>query len=188
MLAGVDASQLEDDMATVRVSLFFHRAMVGLTAVVMVTSELCACIMRPASTSVIIPPHPVALCSVGFVANNIPFLSLNLSIVLGMLANIVLNVTAYSNGATGIQFSTILACLLASNKKARKHVILRLRQKYDTLGIGHWTCNIVTCPNCDIGGNNAVDPIVSIALVPLRREDPSALPTPARGPTIRVAR
>ena len=53
MLAGFDASQLEDDMATVRVTLIFHRAMVGLTAVVMVTSELCACIMRPASTSVI---------------------------------------------------------------------------------------------------------------------------------------
>ena len=89
--------------------LIFHRAMFGLTAIVMVTSEVCACIMRPASTRVIISPHPVALCSVEFVANNIPFLSLNLSIVLEMLANIVLNVTAYSNEATGIQFSTILA-------------------------------------------------------------------------------
>ena len=86
MLAGVDASQLEDDMATVRVSLIFHRAMIGLTAVVMVTSEVCAAIMRPASTSVIIPPHPTALCSVGFVANNVPFLSLNFSFLsLGFL-------------------------------------------------------------------------------------------------------
>ena len=175
-------------MATVRVSLIFHRAMIGLTAVVMVTSEVCAAIMRPASTSVIIPPHPTALCSVGFVANNIPFLSLNISIVLGMVANIALNIVGYTNGATGIQFSAILACLLASNKKARKHVMLRLRQKYDTMGIGHWTCDNVTCPNCDFGGNNTVDPVVPIALVPLRREDSSALPTPARGPKPRVAR
>ena len=128
ILAGVDASQLEDDMATLRVSFFFHRAMLGLTAVVMVTSEVCAAIMRPASTGVITPQtHPVALCSVGFVTNNIPFLSLNISIVLGMLANIALNIVGYTNGATGIQFSAILACLLVSNKKARKHVMLRMR-------------------------------------------------------------
>ena len=65
---------LDGDTTTEAVSLIIPRIMVCVTAIVMVTSEVCAHIMRllyPASTSVI-PLIPV--CSVGFVANNIPFL------------------------------------------------------------------------------------------------------------------
>ena len=189
---------LDGDAATEAVSLIIPRIMVIVTAIVMVTSEVCAHIMRflyPESTSVI-PLIPV--CSVGFVKNNIPFLTLNFSIGLGMLVKMILDIIDYTNGGIGIQFCAILVCLLASNKKARKHVLLRMRQKYDTMSIGHWTLDNVTCPHY-----NAVDPGVSIALVPLplvplalvplvplvpRREWSSALPTPARLPKIRVAR
>ena len=189
---------LDGDTATEAVSLIIPRIMVCVTAIVMVTSEVCAHIMRilyPASTSVIPLVH---VCSVGFVVNNIPFLTLNFSIGLGMLVNIILNMIDYTNGGTGIQFCAILACLLASNKKARKHVLLRMRQQFDTMSIGHWTCGNVAFPHCDIGGNNTVDPVVSIALVPPalvplvplapRREESSLLSTPARLPKIRVAR
>ena len=190
---------LDGDTATEAVSLIIPRIMVIVTAIVMVTSEVCAHIMRflyPESTSVI-PLIPV--CSVGFVGNNIPFLTLNFSIGVVMLVKMILNMIDYTNGGIGIQFCAILVCLLASNKKARKHVMLRMRQKYDTMSIGHWTLDNVTCPHSD----NAVDPGVSIALVPLplvplalvplvplvpRREGSSALPTPARLPKIRVAR
>ena len=189
---------LDGDAATEAVSLIIPRIMVIVTAIVMVTSEVCAHIMRllyPASTSVI-PLVPV--CSVGFVENNIPFLTLNFSIGVVMLVKMILDMIDYTNGGIGIQFCAILVCLLASNKKARKHVMLRMRQKYDTMSIGHWTLDNVTCPHCDIRGNNTVDPVVSIALVPLalvplaplvqRRGESSPLPTPARLPKIRVAR
>ena len=47
----------------------------GATALPMVTVEICAFIMRPAST--IIQP----VCTVGFIVNKIPFFTLNFSIV-----------------------------------------------------------------------------------------------------------
>ena len=100
-MTGVDPSQLDGDIATVTVSLLFHRLVVDLTIVVMVISEVCARIKRPASSVI---AHPVSVCSVGFVANNIPFFSLNFSIVLGILANLVLNKIVYINEATGVQF------------------------------------------------------------------------------------
>ena len=43
----------------------------------------CAHVMRPASTII----HPV--CSVGFIVNNIPFFSLNFSMVLGIVGQLV---------------------------------------------------------------------------------------------------
>ena len=49
----------------------------AVTVLAMVTAEICACVMRPASTII----HPV--CSVGFIVNHIPnvLLVINLSIV-----------------------------------------------------------------------------------------------------------
>merc|ERR1719234_1275627 len=46
------------------------------TALAMITAEICACIMRPAST--IIQP----VCSIGVIVNSIPFFTLNMSIVM----------------------------------------------------------------------------------------------------------
>ena len=56
-------------------------------------------------------------------------------------------------GASGIPISAVLTTLLVSNKKARKHVLLRLRQKIDAIAIG---------------GNNTVHPVLSIALAQVR--------------------
>ena len=49
----------------------------GATALAMLTAEICACAMRPASLTII---HPG--CSVGLVVNVIPFFTINLSIVM----------------------------------------------------------------------------------------------------------
>ena len=51
-----------------------------------------------------------------------------------------------------LHMSVVVATILATNKGARKHVSSRLRQHIDSF---------------TIGGNNAVHPVVEIALVPL---------------------
>ena len=66
---------------------------------------------------------------------------------------IVRDVVFNSYGARGVPISAVLTTLLLSNKKARKHIALRLRQKIDSISIG---------------GNNNVHPVVEVALVELR--------------------
>ena len=114
----------------------------------MVTAEICACLMRPAST-IIHPP----VCSVGLIVNSIPFFTLNLSIVLML---VVQTATVFFELQTSILFniSAVLTTILVTNKGARAHVAKRLRQQIDSF---------------TIGGNNTVHPaLVEIALVPLR--------------------
>ena len=118
----------------------------GVTAFAMVISEICAQIMRPASTII----HPV--CSAGFIVNNIPFFSLNFSIVLEIVVQLVTAVFFKFLVPFWLHASVVVATILATNKGARKHVASRLRQHIDTF---------------TIGGNNTVHPIVEIALVPL---------------------
>ena len=61
----------------------------------------------------------------------------------------------------GVQLSLILAALLVTNKKAQKHLRTRLRQKMDSLSIGR---------------SSRVEPLVSIALVPVQPErEPEAV-------------
>ena len=119
----------------------------GAMALAMVTAEICACIMRPASTIV----HPV--CSVGFVVNHIPFFSLNISIVLVTVVNTVTWVFFEFSSPYWLNMSAVMTSILVTNKGARAHVATRLRQQIDSF---------------TIGGNNTVHPVVEIALVPLR--------------------
>ena len=131
----------------------------GVTVFVMITSELCACIMRPASTITL----PV--CSAGFIVNTIPFFSLNISIVLALVVHVVTGVFFKFLGRPfWLYFSAILMAILVTNQGARKHVATRVRQQIDTL---------------TIGGNNTVHPIVEIALVPLPDAQTPAPPTRA---------
>ena len=148
--------------------LFFS----GVTAVAMVISEICALVMRPASTII----HPV--CSAGFIVNNIPFFSLNFSIVLGIVVQLVTAVFFEFLVPFWLHTSVIVATILATNKGARKHVALRLRQQIATFTIGgnntvHQVVSVASrlrqqIDSFTIGGNNTVHPVVSIALVPLR--------------------
>ena len=119
----------------------------GAMALAMVTAEICACIMRPASTIV----HPV--CSVGFVVNHIPFFTLNISIVLVLVVNTVTWVFFEFSSPYWLNMSAVMTSILVTNKGARAHVATRLRQQIDSF---------------TIGGNNTVHPVVEIALVPLR--------------------
>ena len=119
----------------------------GAMALAMVTAEICACIMRPASTIV----HPV--CSVGFVVNHIPFFTLNISIVLVTVVNTVTWVFFEFSSPYWLNMSAVMTSILITNKGARAHVAKRLRQQIDSF---------------TIGGNNTVHPFVEIALVPLR--------------------
>ena len=133
----------------VPLGLLFHRVTIGATLLIMAVSEVSARLMRPATTAVHLPGPEDDFV----VENNIPFSSLNLSIMIGIIVIIVRDVVFNSYGARGIPISAVLATLLVSNKKARKHILLRLRQKIDSLAIG---------------SNNSVHPAVSVALVELR--------------------
>ena len=117
---------------------------------------MLSCVMRPALTIT----QPV--CSDGFTVNNIPFFSLNFSIVLGIVVQLVTAVFFEFLVPFWLHTSVIVATILATNKGARKHVALRLRQKIATF---------------TIGGNNTVHPNVEIALVPLGDAPTPANPT-----------
>ena len=131
-------------------SFIVHRVTCGVTILIMLLSEVSASIMRLSSTTTV---HPLDPNNDFVIENNIPFSSLNLAIVLGLIVIIVRDVVFNSFGARGIPISAVLATLLFSNKKARKHIALQLRQKIDSISIG---------------GNNTVHPVVEVALVELR--------------------
>ena len=120
----------------------------GATALAMLTAEICACAMRPASLTII---HPG--CSVGLVVNVIPFFTINLSIVMIIVVQTVAMVFFGFLAPFWLIISAVTTTILVTNKGARAHVELRLRQQIDRF---------------TIGGNNTAHPVVSIALVPLR--------------------
>ena len=105
--------------------------------------------------------HPV--CAVGFIVYNIPFFTLNFSIVLSLVVQTVTKVFFEFQSPFWLCFSAVLTSILVTNKGARAHVATRLRQQIDSF---------------TIGGNNTVE----IALVPLRSLTGSAstLPTSTR--------
>ena len=136
----------------------------GLTALVMAISDVFARVIVPAPTAI----SPVT-CTVGFVTNNIPFLTLNFSIVIGIFVNMVMVFFFTAFGAHGVQISAVLTVLLVTNKKARDHLKLRLQQQFDSFTVGG--TNLVHPVGWNNSVNppvskNAVDPVVSIA--PLR--------------------
>ena len=128
----------------------FHRVTCGVTILIWLFSEVSARIMRLSSTA---PVQPLGPNNDLIIENKIPFSSLNLAIFLGVIVVIVRDVVFNSVGARGIPISAVLATLLFSNKKARKHIALQLRQKIDSIYIGT---------------NNTVHPVVEVALVELR--------------------
>ena len=119
-----------------------------LTVLVLVTSEICACTMiHPATTNV----QPTS-CSTNFITNLIPFVSLHICIIVGFFRHIVLGFLFDIAVPTWLVICLFLLAILATNRKAQKHVALRIRQKLSMM---------------TVGGNNAVHPIISVALVQL---------------------
>ena len=125
----------------------------------MAGSELSARLMHPKSTA--IHPLPGPADHVVVIKENIPFSSLNLSIVLVIIVIIVRDAVFNAYGARGIPISAVLTTLLVSNKKAQKHVLLRLRQKLDVIAIG---------------GNNTVHPVLTISLSQVRDQMDDSAP------------
>ena len=125
------------------VYFYFHLISVILTAIVMVGSEIVA---RFSLT-----PLPANNPS-STIINTIPFLTLNISLALAIVFNVILTLSGI-RPASGVQLSLTLAALLVRNKKAQKHLRNRLRQKIDS---------------CFIGRRSRVEPVVTIAFVPVR--------------------
>ena len=130
----------EDGMATRSFDLFsFVRLFIfslscTLTAISMVVAEVCVRFKsHHASTAI----QPVSCSLLPFFTNHIPFMTLNLSIIIGIVVNmtvlVLLTPCVHECSPPGIQFSVILAVILVTNKEARKHVMLRLKQKLDSL-------------------------------------------------------
>ena len=123
---------------------------VGITALAMITSEICAHIMRPPSSPELVTP----LCAPGYVVINIPF---NFSIVLVILVSIFVRFFFIVAVPPWLLVSALLTAMLATNQMARKHVALRMRQQLDRIIIGR----------NNIRRYKTVEHIVSVALVPL---------------------
>ena len=121
----------------------FTRGSSGITALSILASIACGLyanwgFVTPTPN----PPTPLIL-------TNIPFNTLNLAIVIGIVVFLVLNVLFNFEGKGGLYLSAILLCVLLCNREARKHVRLRFRQLIDRF---------------TIGGTNSVGPIATIAL------------------------
>ena len=119
------------------------RGSMGVTALSILTSIACGVyanggFARPT------PNPPNALLQV-----NIPFSTLHLTIALGIVVFIVLNIFFNFEGVGGLFASALLLGFLFCNREARKHIALRLRQLIDRF---------------TIGGNNSFDPFVSLAV------------------------
>ena len=127
--------------------IYFHATSATLTVLFMIGSDIFVRFSRRSQ------PTP-ANASTSTIINTIPFSTLNISIALTVVVNMIMSMF----GATmvnGMQSSLILAALLVTNRKARKHVRIRMRQNIDSLTIGRLS-------------SNRVEPAVSIALVPIR--------------------
>ena len=131
----------------------------GITGLAMLIVEICAYVMRPTST---ISQDPV--CSAGFIVNNVPFFTLNFSIGLVIVVQVVTGVFFGFLLPFWFNVSAAITSLLVTNKGARTFVGSRLRQKIDTFTIGR---------------SNTVHPVVvSVAFLPPRSQ------TGPDGPTL----
>ena len=119
-----------------------------LTVLVLVTSEICACSMIHPATTIVQPTS----CSTNFITNPIPFVSLHICIIVGFFRHMVLGYLFDIAVPPWLVICSLLLAILATNRKAQKHVALRIRQKLSMM---------------TVGGNNAVHPIISVALVQL---------------------
>ena len=130
---------------------FFHIGLSGVTALLMIVSEIVARFYRssqpiPASTNT---------TNQALIVNPLPFSTLNIAIALSIVFNIILYIFGLSI-VNGSQLALVLLALLVTNKKARKHLRNRLRQNMDSFTVGR---------------SSRVGPVVSIALVNLPTRD-----------------
>ena len=119
-----------------------------LNVLVLVTSEICAYTMIPPATTIVQPTS----CSTNFITNPIPFVSLHICMIVGFFRHMVLEFLFDIAVPPWLVICTLLLAILATNRKAQKHVALRIRQKLSMMTVGR---------------NNAVHPIISVALVQL---------------------
>ena len=134
--------------------LVFHIMSGSLTALAMVGSEIfarCSLSSMPLTSN----------ASTTTIINTIPFSTLNISIALTIVVNVTLNMFGVYFGS-GVQISLILAALLATNKKARKHLRGRLQRRIDSLTVGR-------IDSLTVGRSCKVEPAtIAVALVPVR--------------------
>ena len=149
---------------------YFHITFISLTLLFMIGSDIFVRLYRRSK------PTPVNAPSSTLV-NPIPFLTLNISIVLTIVVNIVakmFGLTLFNNNTgntviLGELASLILATLLLTNKGALKHLRLRLRQNFDSATIGRSSSlPLFVRKTIESLRNNRVEPVVSIALVTVR--------------------
>ena len=143
----VTKSLFEGDV-TSRLVLIVVLSFFTLTVLVLVASEICACTMIHPATTIVQPTS----CSTNFITNPIPFVSLHICIIVGFFRHMVLGFLFDIAVPPWLVICSLLLAILATNRKAQKHVALRIRQKLSMM---------------TVGGNNAVHPIISVALVQL---------------------
>ena len=135
-------------------ALVFHIMSGSLTALAMVGSEIfarCSLSSMPLTSN----------ASTTTIINTIPFSTLNISIALAIVVNVTLNMFGVYFGS-GVQISLILAALLATNRKARKHLRARLQRSIDSLTVGR-------IDSLTVGRSCRVEPVtIAVALVPVR--------------------
>ena len=127
------------------VMIYFHAISSSLTVLLMIASEIYVRFSQHGSQSISTNVSTTII-------NTVPFLTLNISMALTVFFGIIINIFGVSLVNTEPTLIT-LAAMLATNKMARKHLRLRFRQYMDSLTIGR---------------TNRVEPVIAVALVPIR--------------------
>ena len=122
--------------------IYVHAIFVGLALFLFCSDIFVRCRHRP---------EPAQVNSSPTITNTIPFSTLNLSIAVTLLASLTMKIFAITH-TNKLLTSLLLVGFILTNKKARKHLQHRLRQKIDSFTIGR---------------GNSVQPVVSVALVQL---------------------
>ena len=115
-------------------------------------SPLLATVLRDFSLSSVLLANIKSSCSTNFITNPIPFVSLHICMIVGFFRHMVLGFLFDIAVPPWFVICSLLLAILATNRKAQKHVALRIRQKLSMMTVGR---------------NNAVHPIISVALVQL---------------------
>ena len=136
----------ENSVARLLLAIFLFFLLV--TALVMISSETYARTMRPQVARI-----EQESASPGFITNPIPFLSLDICVVLVFVKQIILRFLFKITVPPWLLLCGLLFAILATNSKAKKHLALRQRQRVDALTIGR--------------GNVVHPSVISVALVPL---------------------
>ena len=142
---------------------YFHITAASLTVLFMIGSDIFVRFSHRSEPTLANAPTAIV--------NTIPFSNLNTSISLTIGLNIILSMFGVTL-VMGVHATLILATLLVTNKSARKHLRLRLKQKFDSLSIGRNNNHLLRLRHnleaLSIGRSGQVEPVVSIALVPIR--------------------